>query len=476
MKRNTINYFTPLLITGVAFLLITCSSFMTIKGQFKGVNEKLAQRDFEGAAAQIEKTKKNLYQEKDQVMYYLDVGMLYHYMGNYEQSNEFLTKAEQAIEQYYTISISKAGLSLLLNDNATDYAGEDYEDIYINVFKALNYIGLGKKESAFVEIRRIDNKLKLLELKYKNLAKEYNKSEDAQLEIKTGTNNFYNSALARYLSMLLYRSENSWSDARIDRDKVYEAFNREANIYPFEKPNLDTAASPSKKARVNILGFAGRNPDKIGLTLRFKSDRDRLVLIETKETQQNRERLQGYASLYWKNISPDMYIKMEFPLMENTKSNISGIRVILTGKETKQLDMAMIESMEEVAKATFEVKAPMIYMKTIIRSIVKGVAAAAAKKKIREDNAKKSTNDKLLGGLLSLATDLAVEISENADLRIAHFFPGRAYIGEFEVDPGTYSVAVEYLSKSGGVIFRDDRGEVEVTNSGLNLIESFCLE
>jgi len=95
------------------------------------------------------------------------MGMLYHYDGDYVKSNEFLTEAEYAIEDLYTKSVGKAVASMLLNDNALDYFGEDYEDIYLNIFKALNYFHMNKSEDAFVEIRRVNNKLNLLEDKYK---------------------------------------------------------------------------------------------------------------------------------------------------------------------------------------------------------------------------------------------------------------------------------------------------------------------
>ena len=37
----------------------------------------------------------------------------------------------------------------MVNDKVTDYAGEDFEDIYINIFNALNYINNDNIESAF---------------------------------------------------------------------------------------------------------------------------------------------------------------------------------------------------------------------------------------------------------------------------------------------------------------------------------------
>jgi len=147
------------LIRGSLFLVIvaisSCASTQTYQYQYVEAGDYVAKRDFKGASAVIEGYKNTTYKEKDRVLYYLDVGMLYHYAGEYEKSNEALGMAEQGIEELYTKSISKAVTSGVLNDNALDYSGEDYEDIYLNVFKGLNYIALGDPDSALVEIRRV---------------------------------------------------------------------------------------------------------------------------------------------------------------------------------------------------------------------------------------------------------------------------------------------------------------------------------
>ncbi len=104
-----------------------------------------------------------MYRNKERLLFYLDAGMVHHIHGNWQQSNELLTLAEETIEELYTKSVARAASSMLLNDNSLEYSGEDYEDIYINVFKALNYIELGDPDAAMVEVRRVDEKLGYLE-------------------------------------------------------------------------------------------------------------------------------------------------------------------------------------------------------------------------------------------------------------------------------------------------------------------------
>ena len=122
--------------------------------------------DYEAALNSLELEKEELYSETDTVLYNLDSGILAHYSKNWTVSNANFSEAEKLIEYYYSKSITQNVASFFSNDTVIDYSGEEYEDIYTNIFMALNYIQLGKTEDAFVEIRRFDNKLKALSVKY----------------------------------------------------------------------------------------------------------------------------------------------------------------------------------------------------------------------------------------------------------------------------------------------------------------------
>ncbi|HDR04815.1 MAG TPA: hypothetical protein ENN84_06165, partial [Candidatus Marinimicrobia bacterium] len=120
----------------ILIIMTACASTQTSTEQFANTDDMLLRGDYQAVISQLEAAKEKEYKAKDRVLYYLDLGMLHHYAGNFEKSNEFLQKAEYAIEELFTASISKIATSLLLNDNALDYSGEDYEDIYLNIFKA----------------------------------------------------------------------------------------------------------------------------------------------------------------------------------------------------------------------------------------------------------------------------------------------------------------------------------------------------
>jgi len=179
--------------------------------------------------------------------------MLSHCAGNYSQSAEVLQKADFSMEEAYTKSVAKAGASLLLNDNSLAYSGEDYENIYTNVFNALNYLQQGKASDGFVEIRRMNEKLNALEDKYKPSKKVKAISKKTK---------FYNDALGRFLSLLMYRSEGSYDDASIDYRKIQEAWKLEPDLYNFKTKLSKKVIKKSKNAKLDIIAFSGKSPVK----------------------------------------------------------------------------------------------------------------------------------------------------------------------------------------------------------------------
>ncbi|MDO9578944.1 MAG: hypothetical protein Q7J16_13760 [Candidatus Cloacimonadales bacterium] len=459
-----------LLLFGIAFLLVLsgCANMKSSKQQFVGIDDKLVAHDYANALAQIKAAKGKFYKEKEQALYYLDEGMLLHYNGNYEESNEALTKAENAIDELYTKSIARGAASMLLNDNVLEYSGEDYEDIYLNVFKAMNYLELEKFDDAFVEIRRINDKLSLLEQKHKKTADQFNLFKDKKKEFKTGTNKFHNSALGRYLSMLIYRAEGKLDDARIDQDMIAEAWKLQAQIYDFKQPELNTYLEKTDKAKVDFISFTGRGPDKKANTLYIHTEDDLIVIGTTEENPRGNQQLETLDLINWPGVKKGYHFKFQLPFLEERKSNISKVKIKVDGVVMKELEM--IEDIEKIALETYKIKEPLIYLKTITRSVLKGLASEKGKTELS-----KQVGGGLLGDLSRLVTDVAVDATENADLRISRFFPAEALVGEIEVTTGMHRFAIEYYSKNGDLLWVDELGEKDVSKKGLNLFESFYL-
>jgi|GEM_PF-177466 len=532
MKKILISFLISVLLLAI---FIGCSSMRTSKGQYVGVAEKLKEQDYDACLEQIEDSKDKFYKEKEKVLFYLDMGMLYHYDGDYVKSNEFLTEAEYAIEDLYTKSVGKAVASMLLNDNALDYFGEDYEDIYLNIFKALNYFHMNKSEDAFVEIRRVNNKLNLLEDKYKKIAKQYNESEDKKKEFKIGDNKFHNSALARYLSMLLYQADGKYDDAMIDLAQIEEAFELQPIVYDFTQPELDKYLADTDKAQLYFLTFVGNSPEKKTNTLWIHTEKNKLIIATsqevsgesknldpkkeadkmvsltknffdsvidivptkkdetsssssgtTKQTEQPsskssestkkevvqkepKQELTTLDIIEWEGMEPGYHFKFPLPYMEKLGTDINRIEVMIDDKPADE--MYPLESLENAAFVTYKIKEPLIYLKTITRTIVKGLLAEQGKQEMVNQ-----VGGGLLGSLAMFATDTAVDATENADLRISRFFPAMAYIGHVAVEPGFHSIRINYFDNNNSLVYSDFQDQKEIRQNQLNIIESHYLD
>ena len=154
-----------------------------------------------------------------------------------------------------------------MNDTVVDYSGEVFEDIYTNIFMALNYIHLGDIEGAFVEIRRFDNKLRAASAKYSDMISQANKESDSNggETVEVPDMEFHNSALARYLSMILYRSRGQMDAAAIDKKYLDSAFASQPHLYDFSSPSslAQELDAPEGKVRLNVLAFSGKAPVKV---------------------------------------------------------------------------------------------------------------------------------------------------------------------------------------------------------------------
>ena len=445
-----------------------CSSIKTQKNQFVDIDKKFQMHNYKDAISNLESAKEKFYSKKDRVLYYLDLGMLCHYDKQYKKSNEMLDKAEQGIDELFTKSVSRATASLLLNDNVLEYSGEDYEDIYLNIFKALNYIELDLFDDAFVEIRKINNKLSQLEQKHTKIADKFNLSKNKKTNFKAGKNKFHNSALGRYLSMLLYRIEGNLDDARIDLKKIDEAWKLQSQIYHHSKPDFSNYLKLSKKVKVNFITFVGRAPEKKAKTLYIHTEKNLIIISTTKENSTHKESLKTLDTINWYGIQEGYHFKFQLPIMKKRRNNIGVIKVVVDGSEVKKMEL--LESLEDVALETFKVKKTLIYLKTITRTIIKGLATQKGKEKLVE-----KINNPLLSFATRMVADVAIDATENADLRISRFFPAKTFIGEIELESGIHHFKVEYYSKSGELLFTDDLEKIEVSSNKTNIFESFYL-
>ena len=93
--------------------------------------------------------------------------------------------------------------------------------------------------------------------------------------------------------------------------------------------------------------------------------------------------------------------------------------------------------------------------RTAIRVVLRTIAAQAAKKAMKPDNA-------LINFFTSIGTDVAQSQLEKADLRIALFLPNSFQMTRIPVEPGSHQVTVAAEGDAGNTVKVYDFGSVSV--------------
>jgi hypothetical protein len=414
-----------------AFIFIGCGAVATRTKFYKPISADLVAGNYTKAARSFEKAK---FDHKDRFLYYIDSGALYHYASDFDTSNVRLTKAENAAEDLYTKSVKRAAVSIVLNDNVLEYAGEDYEILYTNLLKALNYLELRNFDDAFVEVRRANLKLQLLEQKYRDAADILNRGEEndtseTKVNYVPGDVRFNNDAFARYLSMHMYAAEGKWDDAGI----------------------------------LSVGGLVGLCPVKEALNLRIRTDKD-LGLVQVLYTDSDNEDAE-YGHIPWP-VTADYYFKFAIPKMAIRPSNISSVKI--WANDSYLGEVGLMEDVGNIAVETFNAKKNLIYLRSVARAVGKGLATHKLKEK--------ADTGGLGGWLKKAAIDVGSDITENADLRCARFLPGRIFATDFVIPPGTYNLTVEFIDLDGRIVETQRISDYIVNSGDFNLVRVMSAE
>ncbi len=417
----------------LAILCTACASYIDLSS-----TEAYLRRGEYGQAYQsLQQKSGHLINAQGPLIASYDLGLLAHFNGDWSHSNELLSDADRRIQEAYTKSITANIASLLINDNTIEYGGEEYESIYLNLFKALNYLHLNEEESALVELRRLIEKQSLLQDAYEvqsqaltRYARANNIRAEAPLVQATS---FTTSALANYLTAVVADALNESSTAEYAIQQITHAFESQPTLYPFPLPkNL----VPSHQTDlVHLIALSGRSPIK----------------------QERTEYL---------GVSYDNYVKIAYPILIARPSAITTVRVRVDGKVATTLER--IESLSTVAAKTFEAKSELLYSKATMRAFSKALGIGIWDATTTDEYGQQS----LLGEFVSLIFRVSREVSESADLRSTHFLPAQAWVGTIPITKAAHIIEFEYLNRSNSVI-HTERFIRTIDPTELTILESY---
>lgn len=183
----------------------------------------------------------------DRLLYYTELGVVYHLAGDYKKSNDLLDMADRIAEDLYTKRISDLLSTAMSNPRQGPYRGADFERVFINYYKALNYFMLAAAsesksqkldalEGARIESRRMDILLSSIEHKKGSYSEQADREKSMFSKLMRVFDKltggivdkdkivYRNDAFGHYLAGVIYEEHKEYDDARV-------AYQKSANLY-----------------------------------------------------------------------------------------------------------------------------------------------------------------------------------------------------------------------------------------------------
>ena len=157
-----------LLLLALAVLMAACATFYQKTYQ---VQSSIASGQFEKADKLLANDNKWA-ENNHRVLYYMNRGVVSFMMNDYEESINFLNKADHYIEDY-SKQFGWETLSLISNPMVKPYQPEDFEAVMVHFYKALDFLALNDYEGALVEARRVNIRLQEINDKFKDHKNKY---------------------------------------------------------------------------------------------------------------------------------------------------------------------------------------------------------------------------------------------------------------------------------------------------------------
>lgn len=452
MSLRRSRFLCPTFVLG-AFLVVGmlggCVSTGRIQQDIAG---QMAVGDYPAAIAIVEEEKDGAFDGRSRLLYFLELGMLLQIEGRYAESNAAFENAKRIGDALYTRSLTNEGVSLMTNDYALDYAGENFERTLIHLFSALNYVLLNEPDSALVEARQVGEYLRKLQVD------------------STNENVYQEDAFARYLSAMLFEAGGEFDSAFVDYKKAavaYRAYGSDYGVAPPEilLPNAGRVANrlgawawndlrdlgaadsvrelPAGSGEVVVLHYNGLVPikDQDKYTIPFSEAWLLAGAFQAASGGRHQNEI-NRAIAFSSTISGYDVVSVAFPKFVDRPYSITRMQP----KADAALEITrpeLVEDIGAIARKDLADRIVRIRTKTIARAAIKYAIQKGAEVAAQEAGGE-------YGGLLSAATQITGNIAryatEQADKRSWSTLPDEVWMSSVVLPEGEHDLSVDFLN------------------------------
>jgi len=403
-------------VSAAAVCLAALAACATFSDTTKSTERSLAQQQPKLALVEYEKLKPS---GGDRVLHLMNKGMLLRMAGDYEQSTRALEEAKTLIDNLRAVSLREQALSIVVNDASKSFIGEDFEQVMVHAYLALNYLERQQLEAARVEALQIDVLLR---------------------QMAEGSDSPYvEDAFARYLTGIVYEDQREWSDAMIAYRKAYETYQGQLDRFGVALPETLKHDLIRLADRMQLAQEAARYRKAFGITDTPSAAAllDRGEIILTVHAGLAPVKRENAATVL--NPGTGRMLRLALPQYRPRAQPFSYARVSV---DKQSATTSRVVSVDAIAMKSLESRMPAITARALARMIAKDSVAKAA------------AGDQRSGGqaLAGLLVNIAAVAAERADTRSWFTLPGEIHLARISLPPGNYRGRIEFHGSGGGVL------------------------
>jgi len=403
-------------------MLCGCATFRSYDAELANTINLAASGNVDGAIKLLERTNKR---GKKDLLYYLELGELERLRNRYEESRKAWMEADVRVQAWERTAATNPGklvgnvASVLINDKALPYEGHNYEKVMLTTRLALDHLARGDFDTARVDIKRThEREAVIAALREQELRKteEEAKKRGVQTSFKelngypvqsidnpevNALRNSYQSAFSHYLAGFVYEA--------LGEPSLAAAGYRQAIELRPNQPLLEQAlAGLDSRTGVREDGYT-----------------DVLFVVESGTAPARKSQ---HFSLPFPYRDRMLIVPVSFPVIVPAQPAYMPGQLQIEGEAP--IDIAVITSIDLMARKALQEEMPGIVLRGIIRSTAKAVAQYQAGK-----------NDQ--SGLAAFAIAIGSMITESADERGWRSLPAQIAIARARIASGEHTITLQ---------------------------------
>ena len=460
LRPNYLLFFALLLFI---FIFQACVSYQTTN---RRLQVKLIEGRYQDADALLAGNKR-IKKKRNRLLYLFNRGYLSLMLGNHQESIKFFMEADNIIKEERNSYLNEA-LAMLVNPSVKTYHAEDFEEVMVHYFQMMNFLMLDQKESALVEVRRMNLVLN-------------------QMNDKWGNKNKYKDDAFGHLMMgMIYESSQDYNNAFIAYRNAY-------NIYEDDYTENFGVSAPLQLKKdlirtAKLTGFQNEvehYENLFGLKYEAKTNNKELILLWNNGLSPVKDQWSINFTVVRKShdqvlfINNDLGFAFPFPighLSDENKKALTDLQILRIAFP-RYLNRP---SVFQRAKVTFD-------NQTIFLEHAQNIESIAHKS--LNDRFTREMGNALLRFAIKKSTELALRkenkeagmvlglanaITEQADTRNWQTLPAHIHYARIPLQEGENKLVLS-LKDPHGVIGRTDTIKVSGTN-GMQFRQVFSLQ